>query len=171
MSRITEGNIFRCNTKSGEFLDSFSASALLMAFIYEILRIMPAVPIGLPRHVQDDDIWIDIEDGNKYKIPKGSVIHCNVIGINYTEKDFHEPEKFDIYRWVKMDQDSHKWVFNKSQNNNDLASFVYGKRDCVGKNLAKKVLQVVMTELIKNYQFRLVIMLILMVLILNLVWI
>ena len=132
--------------------NSFSASPLLLAFIFELLRVMPAVPIDLPRYIEND-VWVECDDGNKYKIPKGSLIHQNIVGINYCGREYENPEKFDIYRWVKKDKDTDKLVFNRSQNNNELASFSYGKRDCVGKNLAKKVLQVVMTELIKNYEF------------------
>ena len=133
-------------------------SPLLLAFIYEVLRIMPAVPMGLPRFIEND-VWIDVDDENgnkiKYRIPKESMIHLNIVGINYNENEFYDAKKFDIYRWLKKGDNDNEWIFNKAENNNNLASFAFGKRDCVGKNLAKKILQIVMTELIKKFEFSL----------------
>eukprot|EP01084_Bolivina_argentea_P265892 450838_1 len=92
--------IYNCITENNNNND------ILTAFIYELLRIMPAVPMGLPREIREDNIWI-----GEYYIPKGCMLHQNVVGMNYNNKLFENAAQFDIFRWLKKDENK-QWIFN-----------------------------------------------------------
>merc|ERR1712083_110483 len=131
--------------------DKSKEGVMLNAFTYELLRVMPAVPMGLP-HFVSEDVLIDVGDNKAFLIAKDCYIHVNCVGMNHNAKMFADPQRFNIYRWLTKNEND-EWVFERSQNSNDLTSFGYGKRDCVGKNLAKRVLQVALFEIIGKYEF------------------
>merc|ERR1719361_2611817 len=54
--------------------DESKEGVMLNAFIYELLRVMPAVPMGLP-HFVSEDVLIDVGDNKEFLIPKDCYIH------------------------------------------------------------------------------------------------
>ena len=60
---------------------------LFKAFVHEVLRISSVVFLGVP-HFSNKDLWVQVDDGNKYKIPKGTQMRANIEYIHiYNQKD------------------------------------------------------------------------------------
>ncbi|KIJ60559.1 hypothetical protein HYDPIDRAFT_170175 [Hydnomerulius pinastri MD-312] len=93
----------------------------MQAFILEALRWRPVNPFGAPRRASKDVIW------NGYCIPAGATVFGNHWCIARDPEVFPDPEKFNPKRWMAPDGTI-----------NDLKaySFGFGRRTCVGSNLA-----------------------------------
>ncbi|KAH0838851.1 cytochrome P450 [Lanmaoa asiatica] len=102
----------------------------LQAFILEALRWRPVNPFGAPRRASKDIFW------NGYCIPAGATVFGNHWCIARDPDVFPEPEKFNPKRWIGPD----------GSINNDLKaySFGFGRRTCVGSNLALRSLYIAM---------------------------
>ncbi|KAN0101244.1 Cytochrome P450 [Tylopilus felleus] len=100
----------------------------LQAFILEALRWRPVNPFGAPRQASKDVYW------NGYCIPAGATVFGNHWCIARDPDVFPDPEKFIPKRWIGPDGNI----------NNDLKaySFGFGRRICVGSNLAIRSLYI-----------------------------
>ena len=67
----------------------------LTAFISEVMRWRPILPIGVPYATERDDEY----DG--YLIPKNTMILVNFMNIAFDEKAFPEPYEFRPERWLE----------------------------------------------------------------------
>merc|ERR1712129_402189 len=132
---------------------------LFRALVWEILRISCVVRLGLEHMITERDEWITTDDGNKYRLPKGSKIRYNVecMHYNYLGNENWKNEKHGLImqeicldNWLKDGMD--KPVFMK---NSSFIGFGAGKRDCVGQQLALKELRVIVGYLLMNYTFAL----------------
>ncbi|KAH7884092.1 cytochrome P450 [Phlebopus sp. FC_14] len=105
----------------------WSSLTHLQAFILESLRWRPVNPFGAPRRASKDIIW------NGYCIPAGATVFGNHWCIARDPEVFPDPETFDPKRWIASDGTI-----------NDLKaySFGFGRRTCVGSNLAMRSLYI-----------------------------
>ncbi|KAG8719598.1 hypothetical protein FRC08_002464 [Ceratobasidium sp. 394] len=90
------------------------------AFIQEVMRFHPPVPLGLPHRTTED-----VKYGN-YQIPAGTTIRSNIWGMLHDSRVYAEPHTFDPKRFLKInpDPDPRKYVFG------------FGRRACPGIHLA-----------------------------------
>ncbi|PVD30443.1 hypothetical protein C0Q70_09709 [Pomacea canaliculata] len=112
---------------------------LKSSIFQEVLRLYPPFLGG--RRIARKDVVVD-----GYRIPQGHA----VVYITYTaHRDaqvFQEPETFHPERWLGSRSDCDKHLFN----------FGLGPRKCLGQELVWKIVDVVVSELMAVYQWRLV---------------
>ncbi|RWS20481.1 cytochrome P450 3A8-like protein, partial [Leptotrombidium deliense] len=109
------------------------------AVINETLRLYPPITLFISR-VADIDY--------KYKnitIPKGASVIVPIYQIHRDETFWHEPEKFDPYRFYG----------DKKQRINDLTwqPFGAGPRNCVGMRFAICEMKLALAKLLSKYRF------------------
>ncbi|TFY76249.1 hypothetical protein EWM64_g7765 [Hericium alpestre] len=112
----------------------------LDAVINETLRIYSTSGIGLPRMAPAGGVMIR---GKAY--PEGTVlstptytIHRDIAAWGEDSDDFR-PE-----RWFERDQDTMQKAFNP---------FSFGPRACVGRNLASMELQIIISSILRHFEF------------------
>ncbi|CAE6446397.1 unnamed protein product [Rhizoctonia solani] len=90
------------------------------AFLQEVMRLCPVVPLGLP-HVTTEDIQL-----GGYRIPKNVTINPNIWAMLRDPKHFSSPHSFDPSRYLKQvpDPDPRKYIFG------------FGRRVCPGQHVA-----------------------------------
>ena len=121
---------------------------VLRAFVHECLRLYAPGNIGGIRHSDKEYV---IDDG-KYVIPKNSIIAINIAGINKDyrywngAKEGDDMEEMHLEYWLN---DDGKFVKNEA-----FLTFAYGKRDCVGRNLAMRELLIILSHLFMRYEFK-----------------
>lgn len=129
---------------------------LFRALIHEILRISGVIRLGVA-HSLAKDMDITMDDGKKYKLPKGCTIRYNVDCMhndylgkeNWKNREFNlDFQQICLQNWIKSDN-------GKFYQNPSFFTFGSGKRDCVGKQLAMKELRVILGYLLLNYRFSL----------------
>ena len=71
--------------------------------------------------IADEDVIL----GNKFLIKKGERVSCSIATLLRDPKNFPEPDKFDVERWLDEE---------KIKQNNHLAfiPFSAGPRNCIG---------------------------------------
>ncbi|CAK1546275.1 unnamed protein product [Leptosia nina] len=111
----------------------------LNCVIKEILR--KYSPMGWMDRVALEDYKID----DKLTIPAGTPIYVNAIGMQYDEKYFPEPEKFDPNRFLP-------------ENETEDMQYTYlpfgeGPRNCIGKRFAQISLRNALSTLVLHYKF------------------
>eukprot|EP01084_Bolivina_argentea_P119293 211530_1 len=117
------------------------------AFIYEVLRVSSITKGGLP-HYSTDDIYVDIDGGKRYYIPKGTVVGYHIEGMHKNTNKEHwidSSDKMCLENWLNVKT-------NKFEINESFLTFGTGRRDCVGRSLAIKELYIIMAMLILNYE-------------------
>ncbi|TFK64018.1 cytochrome P450 [Pluteus cervinus] len=100
----------------------------IRALIKEVLRWGPVTPLGVPRQAQQDDYY------NGHFIPKGSIVVVNAWGINNDPKVFPNPHEFRPERF--LDPSGTADVIPEGTRNQGHVSFGFGRRICIGMNLA-----------------------------------
>ncbi|KAI0040055.1 cytochrome P450 [Auriscalpium vulgare] len=98
------------------------------AFCKELIRWHPIAPLGLPRMVQEDDVY------RRYFIPKGALLMVNAWAILRDPETYPNPEAFIPERFLTDD--------GLLKDNCDLAlapAFGFGRRVCPGRHLADAV--------------------------------
>eukprot|EP01084_Bolivina_argentea_P056021 102584_1 len=139
---------FHENEQEFNVLNKVQKLHKLRAFVFEVLRLIPVVPNNVFRQIRKrDGLKIKTDDGKEYVLPNGSVIITNIIGMQYNEKLWKNPDEFDINRWL---DDNGK--FNKKQNP-FIMNFSFGLRDCPGHTLALKTIYLVIAILFSKYRF------------------
>lgn len=135
-------------------LDEFSKFVKVKAFIKESLRLFPAVPgIFKQKYVNLGPILSQIR----------CVIIINPSAVQTDARYWKDPEKFDLSRWLKNENQQQK---EKNQelpnlnptliNNENIFTYVpfsAGKRNCVGQNFAMNNLILSLIYLLKFYHF------------------
>jgi len=67
------------------------------AIVLELLRWNPAVPLGLPHRVTQDDVY------RGYRIPKGTIVWPNIWSMLHDESAFPNPSAFLPERYLRED--------------------------------------------------------------------
>uniref|UniRef100_A0A914XCE0 Cytochrome P450 1A1 n=1 Tax=Plectus sambesii TaxID=2011161 RepID=A0A914XCE0_9BILA len=108
------------------------------AMLIEILRFSSLAPLGLPHSTMDDTTL------HGYFIPKNTTILANFYGHHRNAKLFPEPESFKPERFLTNDgslnMDATQLVI----------PFSVGKRRCVGENLARQELALIIGRLLQK---------------------
>ena len=99
---------------------ALSHFTLLEAFIHEVLRLHPSVPMDSKRAIKDDQF----PDGTF--IPAGVVVRYNPYVVNRLDAFWKDGEEFLIDRWLK----------DEKPTNFQYPTFNAGPRTCLGRFLA-----------------------------------
>ncbi|OAA43301.1 Cytochrome P450 [Metarhizium rileyi] len=121
--------------------EDYAQLPYVAACVKETLRWRPAVPLGLPHVVGEDDTV----DG--MRIPKGSQIFINAFGIQHDPSRFADPDRFDPERYVGVKQLASE-LANGDWENRDHYAYGAGRRLCPGIHLAERSLFVAMAKLL-----------------------
>jgi len=131
--------------KNEEFsLKKINQCHRLRAFVHEILRLSQLIVMTLPRYLYKDftiNLKKSCDIDKEYLIPKHTTIYANVVGIAQRMKDFNIAHFLDDKGHFEQNADSY-------------LTFGYGKRECIGKNLAIKELYLILGMLIRKYKFQ-----------------
>jgi len=123
----------------------------LKAFLHESLRYIPIGPLGI-QHSCTEDVNVNIDD-KLYIIPKDSVVMANIEYLSFCQKSWgDDADKFSLDRWLTTNDDDKKQL-KFVLNDNELA-FSVGRRNCVGKSLALKNLEMAIANWVLNYSFQ-----------------
>ncbi|KAI5117759.1 hypothetical protein M0805_000603 [Coniferiporia weirii] len=102
------------------------------AIVKEVLRWNPAVPLGLPHQVLQDDVYRD------YRIPKGTIVWANIWSILHDNGTFPEPFEFRPERFVDSESPSSASLKEKDRTTDpSILAFGFGRRICPGMHLAE----------------------------------
>lgn len=101
----------------------------IAAFISELLRRRPISPLGVPHMVTQDDQYLG------YRIPAGTIIVANQMGMNMDEAIFGDPETFNPDRYIH------------DSSLPSPATFGFGRRQCPGHHIAQANLFIVISRL------------------------
>eukprot|EP00924_Labyrinthula_sp_SR-Ha-C_P008209 maker-scaffold_11-snap-gene-6.4-mRNA-1 protein AED:0.32 eAED:0.32 QI:139/1/1/1/1/1/2/42/542 len=110
---------------------------VLNAVLYETMRLHPAVPTNF-KMASEDTVYLD-----GTKVPKGSKVYYNPYSLNRNPKRYKDPEKFDIDRWIPF----------KEPTLYEFAVFQAGPRYCLGKDMAKLEMKVLVCMLLQKFRF------------------
>ena len=88
-----------------------------------------------------------------YKIPKGCLLQVNSVGIARTAKYWTDKDESEVnMEGLNLDfwmNDEGKFVMNKEA----FTTFSIGKRDCAGRALTLKLIYIVMSCVMLDYEF------------------
>lgn len=111
-----------------------------IAVLDEAMRVYPPFWM-IDREAQKDDEFQGI------KIPAGTTVIPYIYGVHHNEAYWENPEVFDPSRFEN----------NNAKKNHPFAHIPFGggPRVCIGQNMAKMQILLVMTAIIRNYNFEL----------------
>jgi cytochrome P450 len=112
--------------------DDTSNLPYVNAFIKEVLRWRPATPMSVPHSPIEDDEY------QGYRIPKGAIIIENQWAINLDDEHFQDPYEFIPERWLQRPDQP-------------LSAFGFGRRACLGKQMAQNSLFIVIARILWTY--------------------
>lgn len=121
----------------------------LQACINETMRLVPAVPLASPRHVEAGGITVDGE-----YIPEGTVVGSSVYTIQRNPAYFHKPDSFCPERWIA---DPAAGVTEEAVDRalQAFLPFSIGPRSCVGWKLGWMELSITLARTLFLYDIRL----------------
>jgi cytochrome P450 len=108
--------------------------------INESMRLNPPFWM-IDREAQGDD------EINGIKIPKGTTVIPYILGAHHNEEYWPDPKKFDPSRFD----------FTKNKKNHPFAHIPFGggPRVCIGQNMAQMQMLLVVSAIVRNYDFKL----------------
>jgi cytochrome P450 len=118
---------------------TLSRLPILNAVINETSRILPATQQDWPRKVPPEGAVL----AGKF-IPGGTVVHMQMYAVHTDPNLWEEPDKFMPERWLKE---------NPTEPLSEVIPFSRGVRVCLGRNLAKAELRMVLSMLIYYFEF------------------
>ena len=145
-------------------LESLPNMACLQAFISEVQRLHPVVPLGVP-HANKTDLkinkslefkpvssWTDYLPSKSWSIlPKGSMVMCLHWYINRDPDNWKNPLEFNPARFLQQGHDGQQVYVPPS----NLMPFQVGRRRCIGEDFAKTILGYFVANLVKNFDLEL----------------
>ncbi|KAI8631574.1 cytochrome P450 [Xylariaceae sp. FL1651] len=134
-------NIDITDTDSIPQLRALEQLPFLTAVLMEGLRLSPAVATRMARVAPDRDIFY-----NEWRIPAGIPVGMTIILMHMDESIYPEPQQFNPDRW--MDPETRKGL------EKHFVPFSRGTRNCVGMHLAWAELYLVVSTLIRRFDFR-----------------
>ncbi|KAJ6585088.1 cytochrome P450 [Mycena capillaripes] len=103
----------------------------------EIMRWRPMVPLGVPHATSEDDVY------KGYFIPKGTIVLSNIWAMVHDESIYPNPEKFSPERFFNAD--------GQLNANDNILSFGFGRRICVGRHAADATVWAVMVSVLSVF--------------------
>lgn len=119
---------------------------LLDAVLNEAMRLYPPVAVTLPRVVPP---WGATIDG--LFVPGGTTVGVNHLSTYHSQKNFHRATEFLPERWLE-DKDTNKM---ESDVKASFQPFSVGPRSCLGKNLAKAEMRLILARLLWRFDLEL----------------
>lgn len=135
----SEHEIRLANINNLEYLD---------AVANEVMRMYPPVPTDLPRAVPPGGEVID----GKY-VPAGTTVGIHHYTAYRSPDNFHRPDEFLPERWLPGHSDSAPF---DGDNKACFQPFSYGPRGCLGKNLARAEMRLILSRLLWRFDLELV---------------
>jgi cytochrome P450 len=109
------------------------------AFINEVLRMCP--PIWNSERIAVEDVVIDGKE-----IPAGTQVVLSSLAVQRNKDVFEDPDTFKPERWFDNNQLSKGEYF----------PFLFGKRQCIGKEFALMEMRIVLTKIAKKFDLKLI---------------
>lgn len=107
----------------------------------ESMRLYPPAWV-VSRVAKEEDEW----QGNKIK--KGDIVYCAIYSLHRSENYYKNPEKFDPERFApEKVKERHKMCY---------LPFGAGPRLCIGNHFAMMEMQLLLSSLVRNFDFKLV---------------
>jgi len=111
----------------------------LEALISEVLRLCP--PIWNTQHLAIEDVIVD-----ETLIPAGTKVTTSSYVMHRDKNIFEDPDSFKPERWLE----------NKELSKGEYFPFLFGKRQCIGREFALMEIRVVLTKITKMFKIELV---------------
>ncbi|KUL83275.1 hypothetical protein ZTR_09128 [Talaromyces verruculosus] len=115
----------------------------LQAVIKEALRMHPAIAVPLPRCVPSGGVSI----AGKF-LPENTVVGINPWVAHHNEEIFSNPTQFRPERWLGPKEEVLRL-------DSYFASFGFGSRTCIGRNISFLEMSKLIPQLIRKYDFEL----------------
>jgi cytochrome P450 len=128
-------------------ISSVNNLGYLEAVVLESLRLYPPVPGTLPRVVPAGGETID----GAY-VPAGTTVGVNHYSCSRHPKNFYRHDDFLPERWLPETRDAAPF---DQDNRACTQPFSFGPRNCLGKNLARAEMRLVMAKLLWRYDLEL----------------
>jgi cytochrome P450 len=109
------------------------------AFINEVLRMCP--PIWNSERIATEDVIIDGKE-----IPAGTQVVLSSLAVQRDKNVFEDPDSFKPERWFDNNQLSKGEYF----------PFLFGKRQCIGKDFALMEMRIILTKIAKKFDLELI---------------
>ncbi len=122
-------------------LETLRQVAYVQRIINETMRVLPPVA-GVFRQALRDTSF------GGYRIPQGSIIACSIVGTHHGNT-YENPEQFDPDRFDREKTGDKPRDFS-------FIPFGGGLRICIGQHLAMVEMQIVLTHLLRSYDWSLV---------------
>ncbi|KAL8725032.1 MAG: hypothetical protein Q9166_007607 [cf. Caloplaca sp. 2 TL-2023] len=119
----------------------------LNAVITETLRIYPPVAITLPRRVPASG---DVIVGQF--VPSGVTVGVHHYSTYHHPKNFHQPADFLPERWLPETRDAPPFA---NDNKDCMQPFSFGPRNCLGKNIARAEMRLLLAKLLFRFDWQL----------------
>jgi len=103
--------------------------------LQETYRMNPLSPLGIPHASVADDVYEGMF------IPKGTVVYQNVWAMMHDERVYAEPDRFWPERYLPREEGGNGEPY-------PVGNFGFGRRICVGRNLAENSLLMVLATML-----------------------
>ncbi|KXN74701.1 cytochrome P450, partial [Conidiobolus coronatus NRRL 28638] len=114
----------------------------LSAAILEGFRMHPVAAGQMPREVPEGGMTIQ-----GHYLPQGTEITLDIYTQHNDPNFWKNPREFNLDRWLGPDTEANK---------NRLVTFGLGPRSCIGRDLARSEIYLVLANLLRNFNFELV---------------
>jgi len=121
---------------------------MLRAAIKETIRWRPPVPLGVPRLVEEDDVY------NGYFIPKGTIVHAVDLAIARDEKIYPDCNSYNPGRWLDPAYPTYKEPLTEHPRLMGHHQFGCGLRMCPGIALTEAELLVACASIVQNFTLK-----------------
>lgn len=122
-----------------EWQEKISKKENVDAFIDEVLRIRP--PVWNEERVAIKDVNVD----GTY-ITAGTQVVVSALAIHRNKDVFEDPDTFKPERWLK----------NKEIKRGEYFPFLFGKRQCIGKEFALMEMRIILTKIAQRFHVELI---------------
>lgn len=121
--------------------ETVSGLKYLDAVICETLRLYP--PLVRAERVATEDYTLDMGNGKKFLIPKGTYVHIPLYAVQRDPEYWDDPDTFDPRRFIDQKSTITPYTY---------IPFTAGPRNCVGMRFALLTLKVCLVEMVQRYR-------------------